>query len=82
MKKKADTATLAGKYTRALAVGKAGYRRADAALNALTELMKPGDIVVLRGGKKFKLVDQFSAASVVYKPVGVHRFKLEEIVTL
>lgn len=78
--KKVDAAALAGKYISAVARGKLQYRRADAALSALAKVMKPGQMVILRGGKKYQLLDQFAVKTVVFRACGVRRFKLEEIV--
>lgn len=79
MKKKADLPTLAGKHIRSLELGKRAYKRSDASLEAILKVMKPGDVVTLKGGKKFELVDEFATRTTVFKPCGVRRYKLEEI---
>ena len=79
MKKKADLPTLVGKHVRSLELGKRAYKRSDASLDAILKAMKPGDVVTLKGGKKFQLVDEFATKTILFKPCGVRRYKLEEI---
>lgn len=77
---KANAAALAGRCVHFEAIGKLNYARSDAALHALTKIMKPGQTVTLKGGKKFQLVDEFDGKLIVFRPCGVRRFSLKEIV--
>ncbi len=79
MKKKVDIAVLVGKHVRSLELGKRAYKRSDASLEAILKVMKPGDVVTLKGGRRYELVDEFAEKLTVFKPCGVRRFKLEEI---
>jgi hypothetical protein len=75
--KKADTSELIAKHVHSLELGKRNYKKADAALEAIVATMKAGEIVTAANGKKYELVDEFAAKPVVFRPVGVRRFRLE-----
>ncbi len=70
-------------YLRALEVGKAKYAEADALLEVLVKEMRVGVPVSLNGahggGGRFVaiLVDQYATRTVVWRPVGVRRFRIE-----
>lgn len=77
--KKTDTAALIAKYAKSLAAGKKAYKHADACLDSIVSVMKPGDVAAATNGRKFQLIDEFAQKTVVFKPCGVRRYKLEEV---
>ena len=77
--KSVDRPALLGKYLRSLELGKRRYKQADAALELLLGEMKPGDVVELKNGKKFKLSDRYEKKIVVFQPCGVRRYEFEEV---
>lgn len=84
-----DLPTLAFHHLSALTRSKAGYKKADAALDALVLQMKPGDLVTLPDsrpvpshlrGKKFRLADKFEKRNSIPVGLNARRFGLEEVI--
>lgn len=77
-KPKVDLAGIVHKYLRAHEAGKRGYAKADALLDEIASMVKPGRPIPLNdNGKKAVLVDEFKGKSTVFKPCGVRRFSLK-----
>lgn len=80
--------TLAVRHVVSLARGKKYYKRADAALDALLQQVKAGDVVSLPDaapvpkelrGKKFSVVDKFEKKNSIGVGLSARRYELEEI---
>lgn len=83
-----DAAQLAALHVSALAEGKAKYKIADAALDALLKKKKPGDEILLPDakpiptelrGKKFRVEDKFSKKNSIGVGLSARRFELKEV---
>lgn len=75
-------------HVSALAVGKAKYKEADAALDALLKVAKPGQVIVLPEekpipvdlrGKKFRVKDKFEKKNSIGVGLSARRYELEEV---
>ena len=64
-------------YLRALAAGKAGYKKADQRLEGLIQKMKPGQAVELPGGQTAELIDKFAVKNRIGAGLGVNRYEIE-----
>lgn len=79
---------LAARHLTALGKGKAQYKRSDAALDALLQKVKPGEVITLPDapgvlaalrGKKFKVVDKFEKKNQIGVGLSARRFELGEV---
>lgn len=80
---------LVARAIRAREVGKMQYARADRLVAAAREQLEVGEVVELteeiarkyriKQGTTFRLVDNYANKDVVFRPVGVRRYELEEI---
>jgi hypothetical protein len=75
---------VATRYFRAHGQGERGYKRADAIVNELAKILKPGEAIPLNeNGRKAVMVDQFlekdgkTPKVIVWNPCAARRFKLE-----
>lgn len=75
-------------HVSALAEGKAKYKEADAALDALMKIAKPGQIIALPEektirpslrGKKFRVKDKFEKKNSIGVGLSARRYELEEV---
>jgi hypothetical protein len=64
---------------RSLELGKKRYKQSDACLEVLARELKPGEVVTLRNGRKFELIDRYAVKTVVFQPCGVRRFEFAEV---
>jgi hypothetical protein len=79
-----DVPTLAWRHLSNLQRGKTGYKKADAAFEALMKLVKPGDVIELpancrMAGKKFEVKDKFASKISVNVGMNARRYELDEI---
>ncbi len=83
-----DAATLAALHVSALAEGKAKYKEADAALDALLDVAKVGQVITLPDerpipvdlrGKKFKVSDKFEKRNSIGVGLSARRYELKEV---
>jgi thiamine biosynthesis protein ThiC len=79
-----DAPTLAWRHISNLQKGKTGYKKADAAFEALMKQVKAGDIIELpancrMAGKKFEVKDKFATKIQVNVGMNARRFELDEI---
>jgi hypothetical protein len=74
---------LCAKAVTSLAAGKRGYKKSDAAMDALEKLVKPGEVISIESGKlkgkKFKFSDKWEGKSRVNGGMNIRRFELEEL---
>lgn len=85
---KLDKPTLAFLHVAALAEGKAKYKEADAALDALLNQAKANEVIALPTdhpcpkelrGKKFKVIDKFEKKRSIGVGLSARRYELEEV---
>ncbi len=79
-----DAPTLAWRHLSNLQRGKTGYKKADAAFEALMKLVKAGETVTLpancrMAGKKFLVIDKFEKKIAVNVGMNARRYELEEL---
>ena len=81
-------AELTALHVSSLAEGKAGYKQADAALDALLKVAKVGEVIVLPEekpipvdlrGKKFRVIDKFEKKNSIGVGLSARRYEVEEI---
>jgi hypothetical protein len=59
------------------AAGVKGYKEADKILDELTDVMKPGDSVLIGGGQKATLVDLFQEKKSIFVGRMARRFEMK-----
>jgi hypothetical protein len=85
-----SNAELAALHVAALTDGKARYKEADAALDALLKQAKVGEVITLPNqkpipvdlrGKKFVISDKFAKRNSIGVGLSARRYELEELAT-
>lgn len=88
MAKKVDKSALALRHLVSLAKGKKFYKQSDAAIEALMQNAKAGDVITLPEtlktpkefrGKKFEVVDKFETRISVNVGMNARRFELSDV---
>jgi hypothetical protein len=74
-----DLSLMLAQHLRSLAIGRKRYQMADAAMEVLLKQLTPGEILVLKSGKKFQLIDRYAFKTVVFQPCGVRRYQFDEV---
>ncbi len=77
MSKQAELARKVAKHLRLKEAGKKKYKEAEALLDEIVELAKPGQEVKLAGGRIARVKDLYLETNKVYRAHGIGRYEVE-----
>jgi hypothetical protein len=74
-----DLALMLAQHLRSLAIGRKRYNMSDVAMEVLLKQLTPGEVVTLKNGRKYQLVDRYATKTTVFQPCGARRFQFDEV---